>query len=253
MSGRQESLSFLQGKMNVIEIAVCDDELYLLRRLEACLLKLGKKAGIQVEVECYEDGSDLVNAVTEGKRFDIIYLDVRMKYMNGLEAAYKIREIDRLVQMVYVTSHDGYMKETFRVSPIGFLTKPIKEKEFEETFYYVLGIVEEQDSYYRFRYMKSDYKVAIRDILYFESKLRVAEIVLHEGFLKEYKALNEIEKNMDQSKGKFLRIHKSYLVNYQHVIRMGYEEVEMPKGIILPLSRAYKKTVDEKLRQFKKR
>ena len=239
--------------MIVIEIAVCDDELYLLRRLEECLLELGKNAGIQVEVECYEDGSDLVNAVTEGKRFDIIYLDVQMKYMNGLEAAYKIREIDRMVQMVYVTSHDGYMKDTFRVAPIGFLTKPIKKKEFEETFYYVLRIVEEQDSYYRFRYMKSDYKVAIRDILYFESKLRVAEIALQDGFLKEYKALNEIEKSLDQSKGKFLRIHKSYLVNYQHVIRMGYEEVEMPKGIILPLSRAYKKAVDEKLRQFKKR
>ena len=253
MSGRAGKFGFLQGKMIVIEIAVCDDELYLLRRLEKYLLELGKDAGIQVEVECYEDGSDLVKAVTDGKRFEIIYLDVRMKYMNGLEAAYKIREIDRMVQMVYVTSHDGYMKETFRVAPIGFLTKPIKKNEFEETFYYVLGIVEAQDSYYRFRYMKSDYKVAIRDILYFESKLRVAEIALHDGFLKEYRALNEIEKSLDQSKGKFLRIHKSYLVNYQHVIRMGYEEVEMPKGIILPLSRAYKKAVDEKLRQFKKR
>jgi len=239
--------------MIVIEIAICDDELYLLRELEECLLELGKDAGIQVEVECYEDGGDLVNAVTGGKRYDIIYLDVRMKYMDGLEAAYKIREIDRMVQMVYVTSHDGYMKETFRAAPIGFLTKPIKKKEFEETFYHVLRIVQEQDSYYRFRYMKSDYKVAIRDILYFESKLRVAEIVLQNGRLKEYKALNKIEKSLDQGKGRFLRIHKSYLVNYQHVIRMGYEEVEMPNGIILPLSRAYKKTVDDELRQFKKR
>lgn len=89
----------------MIEIAVCDDEFYLLKRLEEYLLELGKNAGIQVEVECYEDGSDLVQAVIEGRRFDIIYLDVRMKYMNGLEAAYKIREIDRTVQMVYVTSH----------------------------------------------------------------------------------------------------------------------------------------------------
>jgi len=81
----------------------------------------------------------------------------------------------------------------------------------------------------------------------------VAEIVLQNGRLKEYKALNKIEKSLDQGKGRFLRIHKSYLVNYQHVIRMGYEEVEMSNGIILPLSRAYKKTVDDKLRQFKKR
>lgn len=56
--------------------------------------------------------------------------------------------------------------------------------------------MQEQDSYYRFRYMKSDYKVAIRDILYFESKLRVAEIVLQNGRLKEYKALNKIEKKV---------------------------------------------------------
>lgn len=237
----------------MIEIAVCDDERYLLRVLEECLYELGKSAGIQVDVECYEDGEDLVKAVNKGKRFDIIYLDVRMKYMDGLKAAYKIREIDRTVQMVYVTSHDKCMKETFRVAPIGFITKPIERKEFEEIFYYALRLVEEQDAYYRFRYMKSEYKVAIRDILYFESKLRVAEIILQDGCLKEYSPLNKIEKGLEQSRGRFLRIHKSYLVNYQHVIRLGYEEVEMPKGIILPLSRTYKKAVDEKLRQFKKR
>ena len=239
--------------MIVIEIAVCDDERYLLRELETCLYELGKSAGILVDVECYEDGKDLVKVVNEGKRYDIIYLDVRMRHMDGLEAAYKIREIDRTVQMVYVTSHDRCMKETFRVAPIGFITKPIEKKEFEETFYYALRLVEEQDAYYRFRYMKSDYKVAIRDILYFESKLRVAEIVLQDGCLKEYRALNDIEKSLVQSTGRFLRIHKSYLVNYQHVIRLGYEEIEMPKGITLPLSRTYKKAVEEKLRQFKKR
>lgn len=239
--------------MIVIEIAVCDDERYLLRYLEECLYELGKSAGIQVDVECYEDGEDLVKAVEKGKRYDIIYLDVRMRYMDGLEAAYKIREIDRTVQMVYVTCYDRCMKETFRVAPIGFITKPIEKNEFEETFYYALKLVEEQDAYYRFRYMKSDYKVAICDILYFESKLRVAEIILQDGRLKEYRALNEIEKSLIQSKGRFLRVHKSYLVNYQHIIRIGYEEIEMPKGIILPLSRTYKNAVDEKLRQFKKR
>ena len=239
--------------MIVIEIAVCDDECYLLRNLEECLYELAKNAGIEIEVECYEDGEELVKEVEKGKRFDIIYLDVRMRNMDGLEAANKIRKIDRTVQMVYVTYYDRCMKETFRAAPIGFITKPIERKEFEETFYYALKLVEEQDAYYRFRYMKSDYKVAIRDILYVESKLRVAEIILQDGCLKEYRALNEIEKSLTQNKGRFLRIHKSYLVNYQHIIRMGYEEVEMPKGIILPLSRTYKNAVDEKLRQFKKR
>lgn len=237
----------------MIEIAVCDDERYLQSELEKYLYEYGKSAGVQVEVDCFDDGEDLVQVINEGKRFDIIYLDVRMKRMDGLEAAYKIREIDRTVQIVYVTSYDSCMKETFRVAPVGFLTKPVVKKEFEELFYYVLRLVEEQDAYYRFRYMKSDYKVTISDILYFESELRLAKIVLKAGCLKEYRALSKIEKSLEECKGRFLRIHKSYLVNYQHVIRLGYEEVEMPNGTVLPLSRAYKKKVDEKLKQFKKR
>ena len=83
--------------------------------------------------------------------------------------------------MIYVTSYDSYMKEVFEVTPSGFIVKPLNQKEFETTFCRVMRTVIGQDAYYRFRYKKEEYKLLIRNILYFTSDLRKTYIVEEGG------------------------------------------------------------------------
>ena len=66
--------------------------------------------------------------------------------------------------------------------------------------------------------------------------------------LKEYNKLDVIEKKLEGEKEYFLRIHKSYLVNYHYIAGIGYDRVIMNTGLELPLSRKYQKQVDEMLR-----
>lgn len=188
--------------------------------------------------------------IQQGKRFDLIYLDILMKDMDGLRTAKEIRKLDWMVQLVYITSYEKYMKQVFDEAPIGFLVKPLKEDELERTFLHVVKVIGDQDAFYHFSYNREDYKLPVCDILYFEKQLRKIYIVLSDQRYCEYRSLEEIKDILDQNKGQFLRIHKSYLVNYRHIIRVGSEEVQMSDKKVLPISRTYKKEASEQMKNL---
>lgn len=231
----------------MLNIAICDDDGSFAGSLEELLWRMGKTYGLRLEIDVYLDGSSLVKEVLNGRRYDIICLDIQMKEMDGVEAARQIRKLDRIVELIYVTSYDSYMKEVFEVTPSGFIVKPLNQKEFETTFYRVLQTVIGQDACYRFRYNKEEYKLLIRDILYFTSDLRKTYIIEEGGRYMEYRKLNDISNILGQGNNMFVRIHKSYLVNYRHVVRFSYGSVELSNGEVLPVSSHRKKEVDEQL------
>ena len=231
----------------MLDIAICDDDNSFAGGLEKTLCRMEKTYGLKFEIDVYQDGCSLVKEVMSGKRYDIICMDIQMREMDGVEAARQIRKLDRVVELIYVTSYDSYMKEVFEVTPSGFIVKPLNQKEFETTFCRVMRTVIGQDAYYRFRYKKEEYKLLIRNILYFTSDLRKTYIVEEGGRYMEYRKLNDISKNLGQENGMFVRIHKSYLVNYRHIVRFSYDTVKLSNGEVLPVSSHRKQEVDEQL------
>lgn len=236
----------------MIEIALCDDDRYLLGTLERLLYGLGEKYKLHLDIECFEYGLSLLETVRNGERFDIIYMDIQMAEMDGLETACKIRELDWNVQLVYVTAYESYMKKAFQAAPMAFIVKPVSIEEFEEVFLRMLKKLSSRDDYYRFRYMKIEYKVLLRDVIYFESIGRVIWIVEENERLKEYNKLNIVESKLARGEETFLRIHQSYLINYRHMSVIGYNRVIMNNGEELPLGRKYKKRVDGLLKDVER-
>ncbi len=234
----------------MLDIAVCDDDDGFVRYLSNLLYKLGEDHGIAMEVESFRDGRLLVERIRQGRRFDLIYLDIQMKEMGGLETAKKIRELDWTVQLVYITSYEKYMKQVFAEAPIGFLVKPLKEDEMERTFLHIVKVIGDQGVFYRFRYNREEYKLPVRDILYFEKQLRKIYIISVSERYCEYRSLEEIKADLDKKKARFLRIHKSYLVNFQYITQFGSAEVKMHDGKILPISRSYKNEAVEQMKKL---
>lgn len=234
----------------MIDIAICDDDCLFAGGLETSLCDLQEKYGLNLEIDRFQNGSDLLKAIAEGSVYDIIFMDIQMGEISGLETARCIRDQNRTVELIYVTSYDGYMKDAFEAAPSGFIVKPLKSQELEATFLRVLRTVLQKDSYYRFRYKKEEYKVLVRDILYFYSDLRKTNIVWEGGIYTQYMKLNEIDEAISQEHMEFLRIHKSYLVNYRHVVKFSYDKVLMSDGKILPMSDYRRKETDEKLKKL---
>lgn len=111
-----------------MKIAVCDDMNHI-NILENLIYKFKKTS---VECDAYTSGEELVYAFRDRKEwYDVIFLDMEMEQINGIETANHIRELDEYVIIVFVTSHTEYMRESFKCSLFRFLVKPIDEEEFE--------------------------------------------------------------------------------------------------------------------------
>lgn len=229
----------------MINIAICDDDVAITGRLEIMLQEIARRNFVQIETEVFWSGKKLVETIEMGMFCDIIFLDIEMGQEDGITVAHRIRKIDRNVLIVYVTSHESYMRESFSVRPFRFLVKPVGEKELELCFQEAYEEISSNDSYFRYNYQRLSHKILLRDILYFESNRRKIYIVTENERCELYGKLNEIEEKMKSNKVTFLRIHQSYLVNYKHVDRLGYDFVVMDNGKRISISEDRRKKISE--------
>lgn len=187
----------------MINIAICDDNITTTGELETMLQEIARKHFIQSETEVFWDGKKLAESVERGACFDIIFLDIEMGKEDGITVARRIREWDKNILIIYVTSHESYMQESFAVRPFRFLVKPVGESKLEKCFLEAYEEVSGNDSYFRYSYQRMNHKIPIRDILYFESNRRKISIVTQKGDFELYGKLNEIEESLKISKAAF--------------------------------------------------
>ena len=229
----------------MLNIAICDDDIQTTGRMEMKIEKIAKRNFIDSDIDVFWNGETLVDAVAKGDKFDIIYLDIEMDREDGISAAKKIREFDKNVLIIYVTSHESHMKESFAVRPFRFLVKPVNEEQMEQCFKEAYEEINSGDFYFRYSFQRVNHKVPIRDIIYFESRKRKVFIITQDETFELYGKINEIEKSLRSCKSSFLRVHQSFLVNYKHVKGQAYDFVIMDNGKKISISEDRRKMISE--------
>ncbi|MDE5781296.1 MAG: response regulator, partial [Lachnospiraceae bacterium] len=124
----------------MLQIGVCDDDVQFTSKIEKMIIDIGHQKGILVEIDVFFDGSTLLEHIQKNDvRYDLLFLDIEMQDMNGLEVAKRIRKFDDLVYLIYITAHKNYAVEAYDVHPFQFILKPIKEEILKKHF---LGVSE---------------------------------------------------------------------------------------------------------------
>lgn len=216
----------------MIKVAICDDDVKITCQIENML----DANRIDLQISVFFDGSTLERSVLMGNRFDLIYLDIRMKVMNGLETARSIRNVDSDAIIIYVSKYKIFSEELFEVEPFRFISKPINEEIFQRYFNEAYIKITSRETFFQFKYNKTIIKVPVREIRYFESKGRIIYINMVRDKQKFYDKLNEVEKNLLSSKYTFLRIHQSFLVNYTYIKKICCTSAVLTDGTVLQIS-----------------
>lgn len=116
----------------MLDIAICDGKLAMTDGLETTLEKIAQKKIIPMDIEVFLSGKELITYVENGTYFDIVFLNIDMTREDGIAVAKKIREKDKNVLIIYVTSHITYIQQVFPASPFQFLIKPVDDKLMEQ-------------------------------------------------------------------------------------------------------------------------
>ena len=223
----------------MINIAICDDDRTFTENVEQLLCRIAAEQGISISCEVFHDGSSLIGAVMEQRMyFDLVYLDIEMEDLDGIHTALALREAELPTLIVYLSSHEEYLKDLFRTEPFRFLSKPIEETEFYQIFLDAYKRIQKRVGYFTFFYKKSCYRIPFDKITCFESRSRVITIHLSRTGNEEtvplqdrfYGKMNEIEKQVAALNGRFLRIHQSFLVNFDYIKALSASEVVLLDG-----------------------
>lgn len=92
----------------MINIAVCDDDLVFASKVETILYDIAKQKLIDIAVEVFSDGSELWKHISSGETFELLYLDIEMMKLNGIDLAKKVRENDTNVIIIYISNYENY-------------------------------------------------------------------------------------------------------------------------------------------------
>lgn len=219
----------------MIKIAVCDDDQRFIGTVVTYLTQLKNKHQYELDIEEYSSGEELIADIEKGIRFDLVYMDIEMKQIDGMDTAAYIREHDDKMLLVYISSHEEYIRKLFETEPFRFLSKPVSIEEFEKVFLKAVQKIhnQKQQCFY-FQSGKNLMKVLARDILYFESSGRKVIVHTAKHEYEYYDKLSEVEKKVSDLR--FVRIHKAYLVNMDNIEAFQYERVALVDGTILSIS-----------------
>ena len=223
-----------------MRIAICDDDERCVETASQYLDKIGKA---DFEYDTFPSGEDLLKVYRKsGCVFDVIFLDMEMEQLNGIETANHIRELDEHVIIVFVTSHTEYMRESFKCSPFRFLVKPVDEEEFETVFYDINKKLSKQRKVFAFTENKARIRLYCDDIIYCESQDHWIWIHTKEQTYKICKTLTDLHESLD--KEIMYRVHKSFIINFQYIKSIKENDIQLYHcDKLIPISRLYKKDV----------
>lgn len=214
----------------MLKIAICDDDVEFTCKMEKIIRQTACENGFQLEIDVYSDGSKLIEK-NKVNPYDVIFLDIKMQKMDGLKIARLIRETNELVYLIFVTNHSEYAIEAYEVQPFRFLLKPIDEEVVKTCFLKACDKISSGLLYFEYKFNKVYHKIPIKDIVYFQSHKRVIQIHLVDGSVEfYYDKLGVVEEKIKQYKVKFLRIHRSFLVNARYIRKKEYDKVVLSNG-----------------------
>lgn len=210
-----------------MDIAVVDDE----KAIREHICGLVEERQPESRIEAYATGEELL---ASGKRFDIVFLDIQMEGMNGIEAARSLREknanlgVEDTV-LVFITGIKDYVFDAFDLYAFQYLLKPIDERKFAEALERAVREAAKKKER-RVLFIKSrNLTLDQSEILYIESRAKKVEIHTAGAAqaIEIYAAMDELEGQLGEN---FYRCHRAYIVNMDCITEYDSESITLTGG-----------------------
>jgi DNA-binding LytR/AlgR family response regulator len=238
----------------MLKIAICDDEKFFRKEIRDILISYLNEKGIAHSIDAFDSGEEFVLRKIEMLKYDVVFLDINMDRMDGLETAGKIREISKDIFIVFVTAYIDYTLEGYKVDAIRYILKNNNtlKNAVRECMDAIRGKMNYSVTKKEFDFLEGKRSVYPDRILYAESNLHKLTFHIMEDGLREYTiymTLDELEKNLT-GEG-FLRIHQSYLVNLSHVEKVVRYSLFLDDGTELSIPKTRYKDVQKAVAEYR--
>lgn len=256
----------------MLQIAICDDEQFYREKLGRLLNQYLQKRGLQYVISDFASGEEFLEQCTNRVKYDIVFLDISMEKVNGVQTAQRIRAFQNDTSIVFVTAFIDYALEGYKVDAVRYILKDSPDDAISECMDAILQ--KRKAAQVVFSFLEGEKKLYTDNILYVESRKHKVVFFYRKGKTSDkrtwnqkpakplfhcmeeeivtyqiYDKLDAIEERL--SGVGFLRIHKSYLVNMKHIRKISNYTALLDTGMELPVPRTRYQAVREAFVAYK--
>lgn len=227
-------------------ICYCEDESAQAKAFAIKIDQWAKNKNIEVHADLFESAEEYLFKA-EQNYYDVIFLDISMRGQNGMELARKIREKEKDVILVFVTSDASYVFDGYEVGAYRYLMKPLDEEKLWEILDYARTQKEvEEENYILVKKDSQSVRVNLKDIIYIEAQKHYVNLCMENKESINIKtAFTELLQETQEKSDTIFLTHRSYAVNIEKVVRIGRTECVLSDSSVIPVSRSFYKEVNE--------
>ena len=229
----------------MLHMAVCDDNIDELSNMTQLINLYIVSKNISCEYTAFSNGFELISALEKGKSFDIYCLDIIMPGLTGIDVAKELRSYDKIAPIIFFTSSPEFALDSYLVKAVNYVLKPVSKEKLFFTFDDVLdhiNIKNEEDMII----VKSNegiQKILISSLVFAEVIGR--NVLYHLSSGKIIECTESFSAACDKLMGFscFMKTHRSYIVNMQHVDIIENNKVILQNHETIPVAQGKAKEI----------
>ena len=216
-----------------MKICICDDDNNIHDIIKSYISNL-TTCDFQIDIDDVFSAENLIVQYQKNHIYDIVFLDIEMGNINGIEAAKAIRKNNSKTIIIFISNFPHYVFDSFSVEALHFIVKPISKTEFENVFVRALHKYKTLNSTISLKWQSERYVIKIGSIKYIEGYKRHITIYATDG---TYEALGKIPDLLKElSPHGFIRTHQGFLVNMDYIKRFDPTDVVLFDGTKVMIS-----------------
>lgn len=231
-----------------MKVAICEDHASDRVSLRNAIENYFARMGYASEIYSFDSGEALLGAFFPGG-FDILFLDIILPGVSGVELARAIRQRDPNCLLLFTTVSLDHAMDGFEVQASGYVVKPINQEKIDKAMHMCREVLARGARVIEAPTGRGGYiKLPLANIQYVEVYGKACLFHLHGGVFEARLSLDEIEQQLGG--GPFLRCHRSYIVNMNHVEEIGMDDFVMKNGDLVPMRKNGRKDVKISFARF---
>ena len=231
-----------------MNIALVDDDAGDRLRLEQLLKEYGTIHGLDLCIDQFSDAEAFLRGY-ESFRYAVIFLDIYMDGLSGIEAAREIRKVDDDAKLVFLTSSESHRADAFDLFAVSYLGKPCAQEQVFRTLDHILRLRTDGEKRFSFSYNRQSFSLLLGEIVSLETEGNYLVIADCQG--RTYRTRMTFFAAMKQLDPRFMELQKGIAVNMDRIAQIQDGRCRMQSGTVFPLRVRSRKELREKWLNYK--
>lgn len=224
----------------MLTIGICDDEANMRKALRLPLEKKLQLLGEEYRILEYDSGEGLLSR-PDLDGLDLLFLDIEMKGLNGMDTAKALRRRESETVLIFVTAHPDYVFLGYEIHAFHYILKPCEERKIMDVLEQALTELKRHgEQFFTIEQKSGVRRIPLKKISAFVSDRRKITVITDSGEPDFYGRLSEMEASLPDY---FIRIHNRCLVNLNYVTALEKDNC-LCAGRSLPVSRTYRQRLE---------